>query len=424
MTFNVSKLANGLTVVTYRMPAVQSVAINLIVKVGGRYETIETSGISHFLEHMAFKGTSTRSAKKIAENFDAIGGHFNAYTSREHTVYHAKVLHDDCFQALEILADIMQNSLFAEEDIIKERQVILQEIAQVYDDPDDLAQEVFYNLAYHNQPLGRSILGEEHILNSFNHQSFKDYLRKHYNANNIYLSVAGQVTHENIMKSAELLFSGLHSGQDNSYVSAEYTSGYHFTTKELEQTTVILGFENTSYLNLPALYHSQLLSLVFGGGVSSKLFQQIRENLGLAYSVGTYISAYHDSGLFSIYAATSHDKVAFLISSLAEEIKKITDNIRLEDLNRAKAQIKASIYISEESSSRKSEEVGKYYAIFGRYLSVEEIMEHIMTANIEDIKNVAINIFAAKPTLSIVGNCLAESIAYEELCQDLKRHSC
>ncbi len=403
MAFNSSKLPNGLTILTYNMPQINSVAINLIINVGSRYENSQELGISHFLEHMAFKGTKTRSAKQIAEEFDSIGGHFNAYTGHEQTVYYSKVLTENCYKALEILADIIQNSVYSEQEIAKEYQVILQEIAQLQDNPDEFIQEKFYESAYENQPLGRSILGTAESLKEFNSQNFSHYVDKYYNAPNIYLSVAGNIEHQQVIDFATKLFSSLKNNKNDHFASAKYTGGHSFVTKELEQTTLILGFESIPYFNIQQLYQVQILSLILGCGMSSRLFQQIRENLGLVYSIGSYNSSYYDSGIFGIYASTNHDKLPILTEQLVSEIKKISDHIKDTEIDRAKIQLKTSIYIAQEKSSYKSEEIGKNFAVFGKYIPTEQIIEYIMNITNQDIINMANKLFTTTPTLSIIG---------------------
>jgi len=418
MTFNASKLDNGFTVLTYNMPHVNSVAINLIVNVGSRYENLNEIGISHFLEHMAFKGTTTRSAKEIAEAFDAIGGHFNAYTGYEQTVYYSKVLHNNCYEALSILADIIQNSVFAQEEIEKEYQVILQEIAQVQDNPDEHIYEEFYKSAYQNQSLGRSILGTSKTLAKFNKKYFNNYLDKHYNTENIYLSVAGNISHDEVIKFASQLFANLRLGENTKFEKAVYTGGHSTVSKDLEQTTLLLGFESVAYLNIEKFYHAQIVGLILGGGMSSRLFQQIRENLGLVYSIGSSNSSYYDSGLFNIYAATAHDKLILLSDQLVEEIKKITDSIKESELDRAKIQLKTSLYMAQEKSAYKSEEIGKNFTVFNRYIPIEETIEYVMSSKTSDIIEMASKIFATKPTLSIIGP-EPTIIDYQKLCQRL-----
>lgn len=418
MAFLASKLQNGLTILTYRMPNVNSVAINLMVKVGSRFEDLPEVGISHFLEHMAFKGTKTRSARRIAEEFDAIGGQFNAYTGYEQTVYYAKILKDNFETGLEILADIIQNSVFSASDIEKEYRVILQEIAQVQDNPDELVYEEFTKLAYKDQPLGRSILGHQDTLSKFDGDAFAKYLNKHYNAENIVISIAGNVHHDHVVATASSLFTSLHNKNNEFFTPARYVGGYNMITKDLEQTALVLGFESVPYTRVEEFYHAQILSLIFGGGVSSRLFQHIREELGLAYSVGSYNSAYYDSGLFSVHASTSHDNVSLLMKGLVDEIRKVTDHISGSELNRAKAQIKASVYMAEERSSYKSEIVGRNFTNFSKYISVEEVIEYIMNTSVDNISDIGKKIFSSKPTLSIVG-VDQKTIDYPKLCKNL-----
>ncbi|CAK6513292.1 unnamed protein product [Ixodes persulcatus] len=401
--FNVSKLKNGLTILTYNMPYVNSVAINLIAKVGARYENAEEEGISHFLEHMAFKGTKTRTAKQIAEEFDSIGGHFNAYTGHENTVYYARVLSENCDKALNILADIIQNSIFADEEIAKEYQVIMQEIAHHQDNPDDLVYEKFYNKVYRDQPLGKSILGTAKTLATFTKEHFFNFIGKHYNAENLYLSIAGNIDHDKIVIIAEQLFSSLKQGVKSSFIPAKYVGGSGFINKELEQTSLVLGFEGTSYINLEKLYQTHLLSIIFGGGMSSRLFQNIREKLGLAYAVGSYNSAYFDSGVFTIYASTAHDKLELLYREIKNEIIKMTEKVSTKEIMRAKTQLRSNLQMAQEKNTYKSEEIGKNYSVFGKYIAPEEIMEIIMSIKADDIINTANKIFSGTITSAIIG---------------------
>ncbi|AAU03692.1 M16 family metallopeptidase [Rickettsia typhi] len=401
--FNISKLKNGLTILTYNMPYVHSVAINLIAKVGARYENEEEEGISHFLEHMAFKGTKTRTAQQIAEEFDSIGGYFNAYTGYENTVYYVRVLSENCHKALNILADIIQNSIFADEEISKEYQIIMQEIAHHHDNPDDLIYETFYNTVYKDQPLGKSILGTAKTLVKFTQEHFLNFIGKHYNAENLYLSIAGNIEHNKIVIIAEELFASLKQGVTSSFIPAKYIGGKGFIHKELEQTSLVLGFECTSYINLEKLYQTYLLSIIFGGGVSSRLFQSIREKLGLAYVVGSYNSAYFDSGVFTIYASTAHEKLELLYSEIKNEIIKITETVSTEELMRAKIQLRSNLQMAQEQNSYKSEEIGKNYSVFGKYILPEEIIEIITNIKADDIINTANKIFSGTTALAIIG---------------------
>ena len=404
MSFFQSKTSNGINVVTYSMEHLNSITINVIVKVGSRYESEEESGISHFLEHMAFKGTKNRTATDIAIEFDTIGGHFNAYTSRENTVYYAKVLSQHGKQALTILADILQNSVFNSDEITKEFSVISQEIAEVKDNPDDLVYEKFYTLAYPNQSLGRSILGSIENIAKFDKYAFTNYMSKHYNANNIVISIAGKINHTNAVHLVEELFSVFSESPYRNIQSSQYQGGTEIMQKDLEQTTIALGFEGVSYVNLETFYHAQILSIIFGGGLSSRLFQKIREELGLAYTIGSFMNSYSDSGIFSVYAATDHNNVENLLNNINNEIDKIQTNISAEELMRAKSQIESNIYMAEEKPEYKSEEVGKNFSLFGKYFSTNEIMGIINSTQTSDLTKSAEKIFSSRPTLSIIGS--------------------
>ena len=404
MSFFQSKTSNGINVVTYSMEHLNSITINVIVKVGSRYESEEESGISHFLEHMAFKGTKNRTATDIAIEFDTIGGHFNAYTSRENTVYYAKVLSQHGKQAMTILADILQNSVFNSDEITKEFSVISQEIAEVKDNPDDLVYEKFYTLAYPNQSLGRSILGSIEYIAKFDKYAFTNYMSKHYNANNIVISIAGKINHTNAVHLVEELFSVFSESPYRNIQSSQYQGGTEIMQKDLEQTTIALGFEGVSYVNLETFYHAQILSIIFGGGLSSRLFQKIREELGLAYTIGSFMNSYSDSGIFSVYAATDHNNVENLLNNINNEIDKIQTNISAEELMRAKSQIESNIYMAEEKPEYKSEEVGKNFSLFGKYFSTNEIMGIINSTQTSDLTKSAEKIFSSRPTLSIIGS--------------------
>ena len=404
MSFLQSKTLNGINVVTYSMEHVNSVTINVIVKVGSRYESEQESGISHFLEHMAFQGTSNRTATEIAIEFDTIGGHFNAYTSRENTVYYTKVLSQHTKQAMTILADILQNSVFSSDEITKEFNVISQEIAEVKDNPDDLVYEKFYKLAYPNQPLGRSILGTVENIAKFDKPAFTSYMSKHYTANNIVISIAGKINHDDAVHLVEQLFSSFSESEKRSCMTAQYKGGIEIIEKNLEQTTIALGFEGVSYSNIETFYHAQILSIIFGGGLSSRLFQKIREELGLAYSIGSWLNSYSDSGIFSIHAATDHSNVESVLDNINNEIDKIRINISEEELIRAKSQIESNIYMAEERPEYKSEEIGKNFSIFGKYFTVKEVMKIINSTQNNDLVKSAEKIFSSQPTLSIIGS--------------------
>jgi predicted Zn-dependent peptidase len=397
-------LSNGLTVLTTNMPHLQSVSINLIIKAGSILEEEYEFGIAHFLEHMAFKGTKTRNAKQIAITFDDIGGHFNAYTSKEYTVYQMKILQENLETAFEILSDVIENSIFDPEEIQKEKDVIAQEIAAMHDNPDDLIFEKFSEVAFGDAPLGRSILGSVESIRKFTREDFFRFIGKYYFAENMFLSVAGALPAEKINALSEKYFSGIKSSSSSfEQKISNYKGGEIRIAKDLEQTSIVLGFQSPGYISFKDYYASHLISIILGGGISSRLFQEIRENKALAYSVGSFVSSYYDLGLFTIYGSTSPDKATFLKDSLVEQAKKISKTIDADELARAKAQIRASFLMSSDSVSYKSEEVGRNYSIFGRFITSEEIMDLIDKMQIDDLLSLANKIFNSQMTIASIG---------------------
>lgn len=408
MTFQISRLSNNLPVISYSMPSFRTVAFNYIVGVGSRYEKADQEGLSHFLEHMAFKGTNTRTAANIAEEFDEIGGQFNAYTSKEHTIYYAKVIDSHKEKALDIIADIIQNSVYKEEDIKKEYGVICQEIAQTQDNPDELCYEHLISKAFPDQSLGKPIAGTEESIAKFNSDTFQSYVSDYYTSKNSLLSVAGNISHEELVKLAEDKFGNLEAGQSVQANSSQYDGGLALKIKDLEQSTLFLGFKSSSYKDLDMHYKTQMLSLILGGGLSSRLFQTVREKHGLAYSVGSFNTTFSDNGIFSLYAGTSHDKVGFVLDAFLDEIKKIQDSVNEQELFRAKEQIKSCIIMSEEKTAYKSEEVGKNYFLFDREIKTQEVIDRVESTQISDLTDLASKLFTGNPTISAIGPKLPE----------------
>jgi predicted Zn-dependent peptidase len=416
--FEIDKLPNGLRIISSYMPGLKSVTINLMVKIGSRYEADNENGICHFLEHMAFKGTSTRTQQQIAEEFDRIGGQFNAYTSRECTVYYAKVLTQHMTLALEIIADIVQNSAFESGEIEKEKNVILQEIAQVQDNPDDLVYDNLLEKAFADQPLGKSILGTSQTLSTFNTKTLKDYTAKHYNGENIILSVAGNVNHQDLMNIGNKLLASIPKAHGSKHSRAIYTPGNQIVSKDLEQINIMLGFEGVPYLLKKDYYKAQVLSLILGGGVSSRLFQNIREKHGLVYSVGSFNSSYSDAGVFSVHSSTTPDNINNFIDQTHVEIQKICNHIATLELNRAKEQIRASMLMAEEKPSYRCEDLARSFAMLDGYTHIDEILADIEMLTVEDIAGTAAKIFASNLVLSVVGP--DAKIDYAEVAERFK----
>ena len=396
-------LGNGLRIAVDEMKDVETVAVGVFVNTGSSNETPEINGISHFLEHMAFKGTEKRNARQIAEEFEGIGGRINAYTSKEKTVYYAKVLKQHAEFAVEFLADILQNSTFDKVEMEKERGVILQEIAMTNDTPDDIVFDYFQETAYPKQALGRSILGPVKNIKKFKRDHFVNYMQRQYNYQNIAIVAAGAIKQEDLLKWSEKYFTHLGKNQIDPLELPQYKGGEFKKEKKLEQVNLVLGFEGLSYLD-PKYYTSQILAMILGGGMSSRLFQEVRENRGLAYSIYAFNYTYRNSGLFGIYAGTTPDKANELIQATCDEIKKICEEISDEEMKRVKTQFEAGLLMAKENTSSRMQKLGSDILSLGRIVPDREIMEEISQVKKSEIINLAQNIFNnSRATFAAIG---------------------
>lgn len=394
-------LPNGLTILSLNKADVASVAIEVWVKVGSRYESIPLNGIAHFVEHLNFKGTSKRSAKQIAEEFDAVGGYLNAYTSKEHTVYSAKVLKEFLPLAIDVLADIMFNSVYDEEELNKEKNVVLQELAQTKDNPEDLVFEYFSENSFNNQAIGRSILGGEENINSFTREQVIDFVHKYYTAPRIIISAAGNLTHEELLNLVVEKFSAFNKNEEINADKAKYTGGHRFENNaELSQLHLIIGYEGLAF-NSPDYYKLEMLANIWGGSISSRLFQEIREKRGLVYSVGSFCQYYTDAGVFGVSVSSSSDKIEELLNVLSEEIGKITHDITQEEVNRCLAQVKASLHMSRESVDNWVGILAGNYSYHGKYVAREEIWQNYSAVKIEDLHDLAKTIFSKSKPITV-----------------------
>lgn len=398
----ISMLPTGLRVASVTLPHVESVALNLFVDVGARYEALEVNGIAHLLEHMAFKGTARRSALDIAMEFDAIGGNLNAYTSMEHTVYYAKVLKDDVATALDILSDIMLHSTFDEEELERERLVILQEIAMHNDTPDDRVFDLFTERAWPDQALGRSILGPVEKVAAYTPDHIRAYVVEHYHAGRMILTFAGNITHAQALDYAEEYFGTLPEGSGKTADTTSYVGGDIREAKELEQLQLVLGFPGLSYRD-GEYRAAQVLATVLGGGMSSRLFQEVREKRGLAYSIYAFNTAYSDCGLFNIYTGTGEREVAEVIPVVADTLLGLADTLEEEELERAKNQIKAGLVMAQESSGNVSEAIGRHLLAYGRYLAPADLMAQIDAVTSDDLRRVLGTFLTGTPTVAAIG---------------------
>lgn len=399
----ITRLPSGLRVATLPMKDVQTAAVACWVDVGARYESAEQNGLAHFVEHMMFKGTEKRTALQIAEEFDAVGGHLNAFTSREHTVYHAKVLKEHLPTAMELIADIVFGATIEPTELERERGVILQEIAQSEDDPDDMVFDYAQSLAYPNQPMGRPILGPAQLIKSYTREDMLHYLRHHYFPENMVLAVAGNVRHEEVVKLAEQWFKGSGNKGSSVHLAAEYVGGEKIVKRDLEQVHLVLSLKSMGF-HSEDYYAAQMFSTILGGGMSSRLFQEVREKRGLCYAIQPYLSFYSDSGLFSIFAGTAADKAEELLFVVADELKKITTDVKEAEIARARAQIKAGIFMDKESTVAQAEDLGRQILCYQRQIPAEEMIAAIEGVTAADIARVATTLLAEKPTLAAIGN--------------------
>jgi len=398
----VTTLKNGLRVISDHMDTVETVSLGAWVDVGTRDETADINGISHVLEHMAFKGTKRRSAYQIAETIEAVGGHLNAYTSRENTAYYAKVLKEDAGLAIDIISDILQHSTMEPDELAREQTVIVQEIHQAHDTPDDIIFDHFQETAYPDQAMGRPVLGTADLVHAMNRETLLGYMRDHYSPSKMIVSAAGNIDHGELVKMAEASFNALPKGRESTREDAAYKGGIFREDRSLEQVHLVLGFDGLSYAD-PGFYAASILSTLFGGGMSSRLFQEIREKRGLVYSIYSFLSCYTDGGMFGIYAGTGAEEAPQLIPLIKEEMEKVIADVSEDEINRARAQLKASILMSLESTSTRCEQLARQLSLFDRPISTEETVEKIEAVDISDIRSVATRLFSGPATQAVIG---------------------
>jgi predicted Zn-dependent peptidase len=390
----IEKTTFGLTIASDFIPTAETVAMCIYVKTGSRHERSDQNGISHFLEHMAFKGTKSRTATQIAQQFDAIGGQFNAYTSHEETVYYAKVLKDDWATGLDILADIIQNSVYDPIEMDKERGVIIQEIAQYQDLPDAVVADNFQTIAYPDQPLGRNILGSVDFIRNLSRDQLMEYVSSRYHSKNIIVSAAGNIDHKPFADRVKKTLSDIPVDGEISTESGIYKGGESRQFKELEQLNIYIGFKGLSY-NSKDVYKYRLSSLILGGGMSSRLFQEVREKRGLAYHISSYHQSYVDSGLFVICAGTNPEDTNELIDVSIGEIKALcNEGVHKDELLRAKNQLKSAILMSRENVSNRAEKLASNLAYYERYITPQEVLEKIEKVSDDDITSVFNNLLS------------------------------
>ena len=403
------------------MNNVESVALKIMVKVGGMHETSENYGLSHFVEHMAFKGAKERDKVQIAIALDELGGSFNAYTGKEHTVYLCRVPKTYFSEAFNILSDIILNSTYEESEIELEREVIHQEISMYEDSPEDKLSTEFYTTSFKEQSFGASILGPVENILRFNRDDFVRYIDNHYCNNNIIVAAAGNISYDELSNLTEDAFQKREKTHQSSIEKPIFTGGECYIEKDLEQTQILFGFPAIEKTHAD-YYKMQIMSLILGGGMSSRLFQEIRENLGLAYSVSTHYGAYKSCGMFSIYGGVDPKNANLFIEKSIEEIKKSINNVTLDELERVKKQLRCAILMSTDGTSSRVGHLLSSLDVHGRYISNEEVLQKVEEVNLNDIKLMIKNcIYSNRATFSCIGRNIRKNVMnYENFLNLLK----
>lgn len=402
MTPDITALSSGLRVVSLTLPRVETVSIGLYAGVGARFETLDTHGISHFLEHMVFKGSKRRSARALAEAVEDVGGSINAYTARDVTGYYIRLLKEDAPLALDILSDLVFGAVLEDAEVEKERDVILQEIGQVQDTPDDLVFDVLQETAYPGQPFGRPILGTRSSVSRISGAALRHFRQTHYLGGNLVLSAAGNIDHTALVDLAATYFTDIPKGDKIEPALARWRGNETHCVRAAEQLHITLGFPGFG-LGEDALYSLQVLSTMLGGGMSSRLFQHVREEAGLAYSVFSDVTAHAGTGFLTIYAGTSPADARQALSLIAQCCTGLKSADDVRELKRAKAQLKTGLAMALESSASLSEQIGRQLLAFGRVISPDELIAKVEAVTLDDVQAVARQCFASPLAFATVG---------------------
>ena len=419
MTVRSTTLDNGMTVLTDDMPHLESASLGIWVKAGSRSETEAEHGISHMLEHMAFKGTTSRDSLEIASTIENVGGDLNAATSVEHTGYFARVLKEDVALAGDILSDILQNSLFERDELDREQQVIVQEIGAARDNPDDHVFDLFQQAAFPDQAIGRTILGTVESVKSFGPEAIRAYMDRNYVGDHMVLCAAGNVDHDALVDIANDRFHNLRKNGAPPPEKAAYVGGEQRLVSEHEQAHIVLGMEGRAY-NSDGFYAVQILASILGGGMSSRLFQEVREKRGLCYSVYAFHWAFADSGIFGVAASTGEEEVTDLVPVILDELRKATESISDEEVIRVRNQIRAGLLMSLESPSSRAGQLARQQILWGRPIPLQETVERINRITPDRVKDVARQIFdAGKVSLAGIGP-VAKLPDYRDIAAKLK----
>ncbi|EKE44411.1 peptidase, M16 family [Oceaniovalibus guishaninsula JLT2003] len=403
MTVQLHTLSNGLRIVTEHMPGLMSASVGVWVNAGGRHERVEQNGIAHFLEHMAFKGTTRRSALQIAEAIEDVGGYINAYTSREMTAYYARVLSADVPLALDVIGDIVTDPAFDPGEIEVERGVILQEIGQANDTPDDIVFDWLQEVSYPDQPMGRSILGPSERVGAFGRDDLAGFVHERYGPAEMIVAAAGAVDHDAIVRAAERIFGHLPPRPARHVEPATFRGGERREVRALEQVHFALALEGPGYRD-PDFHTAQVHASVLGGGMSSRLFQEAREKRGLCYSIFAQAGSYDDSGTLTIYAGTSAEQIGELAHLTVDELRRAADEMSDAEIARARAQMKAGLLMGLESPSSRAERLARLLSIWNRVPGLDETVARIEAVNGGDVRDYAARMAASgRAALALYG---------------------
>ena len=411
--FDLITLPNGLRVVGEKLSHVRSCNIGIWVKVGSMNEAPEENGMSHFIEHMVFKGTKTRSARDIAEEMDMVGGQLNAFTSKECTCYYAKVTDDELELAVDILADLALRPVFDEKELNKERGVVLEEIAMVEDTPEDLVHELLAEAQY-NGSLRCPILGPGRLIRSYTREDMLRYWSRHYVPQNMVLSIAGNYDWGHLLKLVERYFDEFpnQQGEEAPFVPQRFVSGRLARSKDTEQLHICMGFPGVES-NCDEIYPLSVLNNALGGGMSSRLFQRIREDLGMAYSVYTYASSYRGVGSFNLYAGTNPENGETVLKEIQEQMAIfLRDGMTEKEFRSAKAQLRGGYLLGLESSSGRMQSLGRGVLLFNKTRTPEETIAKIDAVTMDSVMEIANRVLCAQPSAAIVGRDAEKYLSY------------
>jgi predicted Zn-dependent peptidase len=399
---DITQLANGLTIATERMPEIATATLGVWVGTGSRHEMAHEHGLSHMIEHMAFKGTTRRSARQIAEDIENVGGDINAATSVEYTSYTARVLGENIDVALDVLGDILINSAFDAAELTREKGVILQEYAAVEDTPDDLVYDAFMETAYAGQPIGRPILGTPDTIKSFDETTIRAFLAREYAPGKMVLAAAGNVDHRQVVETAERLFGAMPAVEIRQPESGLYSGGERRISRRLEQANIVLGLPGLSFKD-PGYYATHLFAHILGGGLTSRLWHEVRENRGLAYSIDSFHWPFSDTGLFGIGAGTAGSDVAELMNVTLATMRQATQDISEIEMVRAKAQMKVALLTALETPGGRIERVARQLLSWGRVVPSDEIVLKVDALTPEQVRDAGQRLLQGAPTLAAIG---------------------